>query len=76
MSKHLSEQPFLWDGEHYHNQLTEELRLSFDPDHNLSGTVGVFCSKTRTLFGIPDTYANGLVAATVGNAVGGAAAND
>ncbi len=74
--KNLPNQPFLWDGEHYHNQLTEELRLSFDPIHNISGTVGAFWSKTRTLFSIPNTYANGLVAATVGNDVGGAAAND
>jgi outer membrane receptor protein involved in Fe transport len=74
--KNLPNQPILWDGEHYHNQLTEELRLSFDPIHNVSGTVGAFWSKTRTLFSIPDTYANGLVAATVGNTVGGAAAND
>lgn len=74
--KNLPNQPFLWDGEHYHNQLTEELRLSFDPIYNISGTVGAFWSKTRTLFSIPNTYANGLVAATVGNDVGGAAAND
>ena len=74
--KNLPNQPFLWDGEHYHNQLTEELRLSFDPIYNISGTVGAFWSKTRTLFSIPDTDANGLVAATVGNTVGGAAAND
>jgi outer membrane receptor protein involved in Fe transport len=72
----LPNQPFMWDGERYHNQVTEELRLSFDPIHNVSGTVGLFYSKTRTLFSIPDTYANGLVAATVGNTVGGAAAND
>jgi len=72
----LPNQPFFWDGEHHHNQLTEELRLSFDPIYNLSGTVGAFWSKTRTLFSIPDTYANGLVAATVGNTVGGAATND
>ena len=44
----LQNQPFLWDGEHYHNQLTEELRLSFDPVHNLSGTAGAFYSYTRT----------------------------
>jgi outer membrane receptor protein involved in Fe transport len=74
--KNLPNQPFLWDGEHYHNQLTEEMRLSFDPIYNISGTVGFFWSKTRTLFSIPNTYANGLVAATVGNDVGGAAAND
>jgi len=74
--KNLPNQPFLWDGEHYHNQLTEELRLSFDPIHNVSGTVGAFWSKTRTLFSIPDTYANGLVGATVGNTTGGPAAND
>jgi len=74
--KNLPNQPFLWDGEHYHNQLTEELRLSFDPIYNISGTVGAFWSRTRTLFSIPDTYANGLVAATVGNTVGGPAAND
>ncbi len=63
----LPSQPFLWDGEHYHNQLTEELRLSFDPIHNLSGTVGAFYSKTRSQFNIPPTYANGLVAATANN---------
>jgi iron complex outermembrane recepter protein len=74
--QNLPNQPFLWDGEHYHNQLTEELRVSFDPIYNISGTVGVFWSKTRTLFSIPDTYANGLVAATVGNTTGGAATND
>jgi iron complex outermembrane receptor protein len=72
----LPSQPLMWDGERYHNQVTEELRLSFDPIYNLSGTVGAFYSRTRTLFAIPDTYANGLVAATVGNTVGGAAAND
>jgi iron complex outermembrane recepter protein len=60
----LPNQPFLWDGEHYHNQVTEELRLSFDPIHNLSGTVGAFYSRTRSLFFIPDTYATGLTAAT------------
>src|SRR5271154_6322675 len=27
-------QPFTWDGEHYHNQITEEARISFDPVHN------------------------------------------
>ena len=74
--KNLPNQPFLWDGERYHNQITEELRLSFDPIHNLSGTVGLFYSNTHTLFSIPDTYANGLVAATVGNTIGGPAAND
>ncbi len=57
----LPAQPFLWDGEHYHNQLTEELRLSFDPIHNLSGTMGAFYSKTRSLFSIPNTYANDLL---------------
>jgi len=72
----LPAQPLMWDGEHYHNQVTEELRLSFDPIHNVSGTVGAFYSRTRTLFSIPNEYANGLVAATVGNTTAGAAAND
>lgn len=68
----LPDQPYLWDGERYHNQLTEEARLSFDPIYNFSGTVGVFYSNTRSLFFIPPTYANGLVAATASgnNAVG------
>jgi iron complex outermembrane recepter protein len=66
----LPAQPFLWDGEHYHNQVTEELRLSFDPIHNLSGTVGAFYSRTRSLFHIPNTYANGLVASSVGSLPG------
>jgi outer membrane receptor protein involved in Fe transport len=68
----LPSQPYLWDGERYHNQLTEEARLSFDPIYNFSGTVGVFYSNTRSLFVIPPTYANGLVAATAsGNNVVG-----
>ncbi len=72
----LPNQPYLWDGERYHNQFTEELRLSFDPIHNLSGTVGAFYSNTRTLFEIPPTYANGLVAATANNTVVGPWPND
>jgi iron complex outermembrane receptor protein len=60
----LPNQPFTWDGERYHNQITEELRLSFDPIHNLSGTVGAFFSNTRSLFFIPNTTATGLTAAT------------
>jgi outer membrane receptor protein involved in Fe transport len=68
----LPNQPYLWDGERYHNQLTEEARLSFDPIYNFSGTVGVFYSNTRSLFFIPPTYANGLIAATAsGNNVVG-----
>jgi len=72
----LPNQPFLWDGEHYHNQVTEELRMSFDPIHNLSGTLGAFYSKTRSEFTIPPTYANGLVAATATNTVVGPWPND
>jgi len=29
----LPAQPFLWDGERFHDQLTEEMRVSFDPIH-------------------------------------------
>ncbi len=72
----LPPQPYLWDGEHYHNQVTEEVRLSWDPWHNLSGTAGAFYSHTDTKFTIPPTYANGLVAATVNNAVVGPWPND
>ena len=72
----LANQPYLWDGEHYHNQLTEEARLSFDPVYNFSGTVGVFYSRTRSLFLIPPTYASGLVAATATNTVVGPWPND
>lgn len=72
----LPNQPYLWDGERYHNQFTEEARLSFDPIYNFSGTVGVFYSKTRSLFFIPPTYANGLVAATANNTVVGPWPND
>ena len=61
----LPNQPYLWDGEHFHDQITEEMRVSFDPVHNLSGTVGAFYSQTHTKFYIPPTYANGLPAATV-----------
>jgi iron complex outermembrane recepter protein len=72
----LPNQPYLWDGEHYHDQITEEMRISFDPVHDLSGTIGAFYSHTHTKFTIPPTYAIGLVAATIGNTVVGPWPND
>jgi iron complex outermembrane receptor protein len=72
----LPNQPYLWDGEHFHDQLTEEMRVAFDPVHNLSGTIGAFYSQTHTKFYIPPTYANGLPAATVDNTVVGPWPND
>jgi iron complex outermembrane receptor protein len=53
-------QPYLWDGQHYHDQVSSEARLSFDPIHNISGTVGVYYSNTHSRFTIPPTLANGL----------------
>ena len=72
----LPNQPYLWDGEHYHDQLTEEMRVAFDPVHDLSGTIGAFYSQTHTKFYIPPTFAIGLPAATVGNTVVGPWPND
>lgn len=72
----LAPQPYLWKGEHYTNQTTEELRASFDPVHGLSGTFGVFYSKTRSLFSIPPISADGLIAATADNTVVGPWPND
>jgi iron complex outermembrane receptor protein len=72
----LPNQPYLWDGEHFHDQITEEMRVSFDPWHNLSGTIGAFYSQTHTKFYIPPTYANGLAAATTANTVVGPWPND
>lgn len=72
----LPAQPFMWNGEVLTDQLTEELRASFDAVHNLSGTFGAFYSKTHTRQFIPATTANGLVAATAGNAVVGPWPND
>jgi iron complex outermembrane recepter protein len=60
----VANQPYMWDGEHYHSQITEEARISFDPVHNLSGTGGVFLSHSNVRFYIPNTYAQGLSAAT------------
>jgi iron complex outermembrane recepter protein len=56
----LPPQPYLWDGQHNHDQYSSEMRVSFDPWHNLSGTVGLFYSNTHTKFYIPPTYAQGL----------------
>ncbi len=67
----LPNQPFLWDQEHRQNQLTEELRGSFTTNPYLTGTIGAFASRTRSTLSIPPTYAQGLVAATVGNTVVG-----
>jgi outer membrane receptor protein involved in Fe transport len=66
----LPNQPFIWDGEHFHDQITEEMRVAFDPVHNLSGTVGAFYSQTHTKFYIPPTYANGLTSASVATPTG------
>jgi iron complex outermembrane recepter protein len=59
----LPAQPYLWDGEHYLDQVASEARLSFDPIHNISGTVGLYYANTHTRFTIPPTYANGLTSA-------------
>jgi iron complex outermembrane recepter protein len=67
----LPPQPYLWKGEHYENQVSEEMRVSFDPVRNLSGTAGAFFSKTRSNFTIPPIDAAGLVAATANNTVVG-----
>jgi outer membrane receptor protein involved in Fe transport len=72
----LPPQPFLWVGNHDQNQYTTETRLSFEPIDNLSGTVGVFYSNAHVRFSIPNTYAQGLVAATQSNAVVGPWPND
>jgi outer membrane receptor protein involved in Fe transport len=72
----LSAQPYLWDGEHYFNQVSSESRITFQPIHHVSGTVGVFFSNARALFVIPPTNATGLPAATVGNTVVGPWPND
>ncbi|HXW73510.1 MAG TPA: TonB-dependent receptor [Steroidobacteraceae bacterium] len=62
----LPPQPFLWTGDRFHDQVSSELRLSFDPIHNVSGTFGLYYSNTHTRFTIPDTNATGLDTATVG----------
>jgi outer membrane receptor protein involved in Fe transport len=67
----LPPQPYLWDGQHYHDQFTSEARLSFDPIHNISGTFGLYYSNTHSKFYIPPTYAQGLTNATVGGAPAG-----
>jgi iron complex outermembrane receptor protein len=72
----LPAQPFLWDQEHHLKQLSEELRLSFDPRDGLSGTLGAFYSRARTTLSIPPTFAVGLPAATLGNTVIGPWPND
>ena len=67
----LPAQPFLWDQEHRENQFTEELRLSFRARWGVRGTVGAFFARTRSALSIPNTYARGLVAATLHNRVVG-----
>ena len=60
----LPAQPYLWVGDRNHDQVASEARISFDPVHNWSGTLGVFYSNTHTRFTIPPTYAQGLTNAT------------
>ena len=57
-------QPYMWTGRHSDRQVTSETRLSFAPEHALSGIVGIFYSDTRTAFYVPAIYANGLAMAT------------
>ena len=72
----LPAQPFLWDQKNYENQFTQEIRLSFTRFLGLSGTVGAFFARTRSVLSIPPTYARGLVAATADNTVVGPWPND
>lgn len=72
----LPAQPYLWIGDHYSNQVSNETRFSFTPIHGISGTFGEFVSSSRARFYIPPTYANGLVAATADNTVVGPWPND
>jgi outer membrane receptor protein involved in Fe transport len=58
----LAPQSYLWVGDRNHDQVSSEMRLSFDPIHNISGTFGLYYSNTHTRFTIPETYANGLSA--------------
>ncbi|HVW67805.1 MAG TPA: TonB-dependent receptor, partial [Steroidobacteraceae bacterium] len=72
----LPAQPYLWQGDHTHNEISSETRIAFEPAHGVSGTVGYFFSNTNTLFYIPPTFAQGLTAATVSNTVVGPWPND
>ena len=76
----LPAQPFLWQGDHTHNEISSETRVSFDPVSSsigsFSGTAGYFFSNTNTLFYIPPTFAQGLVAATASNTFVGPWPND
>jgi iron complex outermembrane receptor protein len=56
----LPAQPYLWDGQHYHDQVSSEARLSWDPIHNISGTIGLYYANTHSRFTIPPTFAHGL----------------
>jgi len=69
-------QPYLWTGRHADHQVTSETRLSFEPVHRLSGTVGVFYSDARTSFAVPPIDASGLTAATAADPVTVPAASD
>jgi outer membrane receptor protein involved in Fe transport len=55
-------QPYLWVGDRTRDQVSSEMRLSFDPIHNISGTFGLYYSNTHTRFTIPPTNSQGLSA--------------
>jgi iron complex outermembrane recepter protein len=59
----LPAQPYLWDGQHWTDQTASEMRVSFDPIHNVSGTFGLYYDNVHTRFTIPPTYAQGLTSA-------------
>jgi outer membrane receptor protein involved in Fe transport len=56
----LAPQAYLWNGQHWLNQFASEARLSFEPVHGLSGTIGLYYDNVRSRFTIPPTYASGL----------------
>lgn len=67
----LPPQPFLWDQEHRQNQFSQEVRWEFTDVLGTKGTLGAFYSKVHNTLSVPPEYAQGLVAATVGNTVVG-----
>lgn len=72
----LPPQPFLWDQEHRQDQFSQEFRWEFTDVLGARGTLGAFYSKAHTTLSVPPEYAEGLVAATVGNTVVGPWPND
>jgi outer membrane receptor protein involved in Fe transport len=61
----LAPQPYVWTVDHHYAQISHETRVQLELSPALNGTLGLFYSRNRLDFAIPDTLGQGLAAAAL-----------